>query len=64
MDYADLERKWGKAADIARALNVSRQLVAHWRDHGISYPRQCFIQLATKGKLRAEPAKEKRAASG
>lgn len=60
MDYADLERKWGSASNIARALGVDRQLVNHWRRAGISYSRQCFIQIQTNGRMRAEkPAEPK-----
>ena len=53
MTHDDLRRMWGSDSNIAKALGVSRQLVAHWRRKGLSYPRQCAIQIATKGRLRA-----------
>lgn len=54
MTFADLQKQYGSDASIAAALNVSRQLVGHWKRNGISYPRQCAIQLKTRGRLRAE----------
>ena len=54
MTFADLQRKYGTDSNIARAFDVSRQLVFHWKKKGIPYGRQCMIQLATKGRLRAE----------
>jgi DNA-binding transcriptional regulator YdaS (Cro superfamily) len=59
MIHEDLQRKYGNDSNIARALGVSRQLVFHWKRKGIPYGRQCMIQLATKGRLRAdEPKRE------
>ena len=54
MTFADLQRKYGNDSNIAKGLGVSRQLVFHWKKKGIPYGRQCMIQLATKGRLRAE----------
>ena len=54
MTFTDLRRKYGSDSDIARRFGVSRQLVGHWRRNGLSHARQCAIQVATRGKLRAE----------
>jgi hypothetical protein len=59
MTFADLIRKYGDSdASIARALGTSRQLVKHWRDHGIKPQRQAWIQVQTKGRLRADKPEE------
>jgi len=64
MTFDDLRAKYGSDASIAKALNVSRQLVGIWKRNGhIPYPRQCAIQLETRGRLRAsKPVPEKDAA--
>jgi hypothetical protein len=54
MDYRDLRRAYGSDSNIAAALGVSRQLVGYWKRNGITYARQCAIQIATKGRLRAQ----------
>ena len=54
MTFADLTRRYGDSdSAIAARLGVSRQLVNHWRRHGISAPRQAWIQQTTRGRLRA-----------
>ena len=53
MTYQDLQTKYGSDANIAKAIGVSRQLVGYWKRRGIPFQRQCMIQLATKGRLRA-----------
>jgi len=62
MTYADLQRKYGTDANIAKGVGVSRQLVGYWKRRGIPYSRQCVIQLATKGRLRADNPREEVAA--
>ena len=55
MTFADLRKLFGPNQSIVRALGVSRQLVAHWEKHGIkSEARQVWIQVKTKGKLKAD----------
>lgn len=55
MTFADLIAKYGDSdATIARRLRTSRQLVRHWRYHGISEQRQAWIQVQTKGRLKAD----------
>jgi hypothetical protein len=60
--YQDLQTKYGTDANIAKAIGVSRQLVGYWKRKGIPYGRQCMIQLATKGRLRAGNPQEEVAA--
>ena len=62
MTFADLREKYGSDSEIARRVGVSRQLVHHWKKKGIPYGRQCMIQLATKGRLRAGNPQEEVAA--
>lgn len=63
MTFNDLRRTYGSDANIAHALGVSRQLVGQWKGKGtLPYPRQCMIQLTTRGRLRATPPKAKAAA--
>ena len=62
MTYQDLQTKYGSDANIAKAIGVSRQLVGYWKRRGIPFPRQCMIQLATKGRLRAGNPQEEVAA--
>lgn len=58
MTFADLIERYGDSdTDIAAALHTSRQLVRHWRKHGISEQRQAWIQIQTRGRLRADPPK-------
>lgn len=47
------------APKAAKALNVTRQSVYDWRKFGISYERQCAIQIATRGRLKADKAHER-----
>jgi hypothetical protein len=61
MNINDLIEKFGDSdASIAKALGTSRQLVAHWRVKGIAPQRQAWIQVQTKGRLRADPQPEER----
>ena len=56
MTFDDLVQKYGDSdASIAKALGTSRQLVKHWRVKGIAPQRQAWIQMITKGRLRADP---------
>jgi len=56
MDFKDLVRRYGDSdTRIAEALGASRQLVAHWRRKGISPARQAWIQVRTRGRLKAAP---------
>jgi hypothetical protein len=48
-----------KMSNIARALDVTRETVTHWKDEGkIPYHRQCQIEVVTGGKLKAEGEKK------
>ena len=60
MTFDDLIRKYGDSDPaIADALGTTRQLVRYWRLKGISPARQAWIQVQTKGRLRAdEPQRE------
>jgi hypothetical protein len=41
-------------SNISRALGISRQSVEAWRNKKrIPYPRQCEIEILTKGELKA-----------
>jgi hypothetical protein len=63
MDYCDLASKWGDCpVTIAKKLNVSRQLVAHWKRAGISPVRQVWIQSVTRGKFKANGKRQPKAA--
>ena len=56
MTFDDLIRKYGDDnTAIAKGLGTDRQLVAHWRKKGVISPsRQAWIQVQTKGRLRAD----------
>jgi hypothetical protein len=53
MNTQILEKHYGSKANAMKALGVYRQLWEHWRKNGIPYGRQCAIQLATRGKVKA-----------
>ena len=54
MTLAELEKAYGSDSDIAKALDVSRQLVAHWRKNGTIAPaRQAWIELRSGGRFKA-----------
>lgn len=54
MTLAELEKAFGSDSDIAKALDVSRQLVAHWRKNKeIAPARQAWIELKTGGRFKA-----------
>lgn len=43
-----------KKSNIAKALGVSRQVVSVWQEQNkIPYPRQCQLEIETKGALKA-----------
>lgn len=51
MTFAGLIRRFGDSnSAIAKGLNTSRQLVAHWRKNGISAQRQAWIREQLKAK--------------
>lgn len=55
MTFDDLIKKYGDSdANIARSLGTTRQLVRHWRAKGISPQRQAWIQVQTRGRLKAD----------
>ena len=61
MDLTDIERHFGGTDEAMRELNkrgvtVYRQLWRNWRKE-IPHGRQCEIELATKGKLKADKLK-------
>ena len=64
MTFDDLARRYGdNDVAIAAALGTTRQLVGHWRKKGISQTRQAWIQLQTKGRLRADQPREDQASA-
>ena len=64
MTFSDLIAKYGDSdLRIAQALGTSHQLVRHWRKKGISAQRQAWIQLQTKGRLRADQQDEQASAA-
>lgn len=58
MTYDDLIRIYGGCTSAARAIGRSKQTVHQWKANGIPFEQQYRIQLATKGKLKAELPRE------
>jgi hypothetical protein len=61
MNLTDLENLYGTPKRAMQELErkgvkIYRQLWQQWRD-GIPHGRQCEIELATKGKLKADKRK-------
>ena len=57
MKFSDLVAQYGNSDTlIAKKLGVSRQLVGYWRrQKRLSAARQAWIQVQTRGRLRADP---------
>jgi hypothetical protein len=59
MTFDDLKDRYGdNDVAIAAALGTTRQLVSHWRKKGISPARQAWIQIQTRGRLKADMPRE------
>lgn len=55
MKISDAIKHFDTAADLARAINVTRSAVAHWvRDDEIPMLRQYQIEVVSGGVLRAD----------
>ena len=54
MTYADLIKHYGSQVEAARALKLAPPSVYAWKAETIPYERQCQIQIATNGKLKAK----------
>jgi DNA-binding transcriptional regulator YdaS (Cro superfamily) len=54
MTYDQLIKHYGTQAAAAQALGLSQPSVWAWKDRTIPYDRQCQIQVATNGKLKAK----------
>ena len=55
MTYDDIIIHFGTPKRAAEKLGVTRPCLSQWKDRGINLGRQQFIQLLTRGKLRANP---------
>ena len=56
MKKADAIKFFGSGSEMARQLGVTKGAVSQWGEE-LDYPRQCQIQVVSRGKLRAEEAK-------
>lgn len=54
MKFNEVLRHYGSIINIAYAMQVSLPTVYGWKKNGIPYPRQCQIEIETKGKLKAK----------
>lgn len=54
MTYDDLIKFYGSQASASRALGLSQPAVWEWQHATIPFDRQCQIQVATGGKLKAD----------
>ncbi len=54
MTYEQVLSYYGTAANIARAFDVRSASVAAWKRDGVPEVRQYQIEIATKGKLKAD----------
>ena len=59
MTYDQVIKHFGGVSAAANALGVTRSAVSQWRKDGITHPRQCAIELATKGALKADKVKRR-----
>lgn len=56
MKKADAIEFFGSGVEMAKKLGVTKSAVSQWGEE-LDYPRQCQIQVISKGKLKAEAAK-------
>lgn len=54
MTYTDIISHYKSPKRAARYLRVTRQALSLWKKHGIAPDRQRYIQLVTRGKLKAD----------
>jgi hypothetical protein len=67
MDIQDLIRHYGTQAKAAEAIGYTRQAIHRWKSVGIPMEAQCFYEIKTNGKIKADRAAIKasaRAAKG
>lgn len=55
MNYTDIIKHFGGAANAGRALGICRQAVYKWQD-GVPELRQYQLQRITDGKLSVDPS--------
>lgn len=55
MTYHDIVAHFGSPKEAAAKLDVTRPCLSYWKYNGINLGRQKFIQLLTRGKLKANP---------
>lgn len=54
MKFSEVLKHYGSVVNIAYALQVSVPTVYDWQKNGLPYPRQCQVEIETKGKLKAK----------
>lgn len=54
MTYADVIKYYKTPKRAAKYLQVTKQALSLWKSNGIAPDRQRFIQLVTRGKLKAD----------
>jgi hypothetical protein len=57
MNYSDVVKHYGGVSQAAKQLSRTRPGIYYWRDNGIPYPTQLYIQELTHGKLKAKNGK-------
>lgn len=55
MSYNDVIAYFKTKTNACARLNISRQALHRWKLSGVPPDRQNFIQLYTRGKLKADP---------
>ena len=56
MNYEEVINYYETAGRAATALKLTDKAVYKWKEAGIDDLRQCMIEVATGGDLRAEPS--------
>lgn len=60
MTYEDVIEFYGSAAKAARSIGVSKAAISAWKKKsGVPFLTQTYIQVLTKGKLKAEDRPKK-----
>lgn len=54
MDYSTIVSHFGGVTKAAKALGLPITTVHSWKRIGVPYPRQCQVQVETRGRLRAQ----------
>lgn len=55
MNYDDVIGHYGTVAEAATALRMSDKGIYKWKQKPIDPKRQCMIELATEGAIKADP---------